>query len=156
MSDMRPADVTERDLYVTRAFDAPRDIVWRFFTEPELIAKWFGPDEYHVPVDTVSITGDVGGEWNLSMVDNASGNAFPVRGVITQYEPPEYLEIRLDADTGVGALEDVVLRLRFHDHGEKTRVTLHQGPFNDLQREQTEAGWEESFVKLDGIFADRA
>ncbi|MCU1550121.1 MAG: hypothetical protein JWR36_681 [Glaciihabitans sp.] len=150
MSDIRPAGVSERDLYVTRAFTAPRALVWRFFTEPELVATWFGPDSFHVPVETISINLEVGGNWNLSMVDDDTGEAFPIRGTITQCDPPEYLEMRLGADTALGELEDIMLRLRFHDHGDKTRVTLHQGPFDDIQRDQTEAGWEMSFVKLDG------
>ena len=45
------------------------------------------------------------------------------------------------------------MHVQFHDHGEKTRVTLHQGPFTEEQRTQTAVGWEMSWVKLDGIFA---
>jgi uncharacterized protein YndB with AHSA1/START domain len=156
MTEISAADVTEKDLYVTRAFDAPRDVVWKFFTEPALVATWFGPDGFDTPPETVSIDLRVGGHWNLSMVMKESGAAFPVRGVITKCEPSEFLEMRLAADTERGELEDLLLRLQFHDHGEKTRVTLHQGPFEDLDRSETEAGWEMSFVKLDGLLQQRA
>jgi hypothetical protein len=41
------------------------------------------------------------------------------------------------------------LRIWLHDHGDKTRMTLHQGPFTPEFRDMTVDGWNESFVKLD-------
>jgi uncharacterized protein YndB with AHSA1/START domain len=153
MSEITPPAVSDRDVYITRAFAAPRETVWKFWTAPEQLASWFGPDGYHVPIETVTVELHEGGRWDLSMVDEA-GNAFPIRGRIVAITESEYLEIVLDADTGVGELEGIVLRVRFHDHGERTRVTLHQGPFTDEQREQTAQGWELSFVKLDSILEE--
>jgi uncharacterized protein YndB with AHSA1/START domain len=87
------------------------------------------------------------------MVDDG-GRAYPIRGRISALTEGEYLEIMLDADTGNGELEDIVLRVTFHDHGERTRVTLHQGPFTDEQRAATTEGWELSFIKLDRAFEE--
>ena len=50
----------------------------------------------------------------------------------------------------------VVLRVWFHDHGDKTRITLHQGPFTAEFRDMTAEGWEESFQKIDAIVAGAA
>ncbi|MDQ1608345.1 MAG: hypothetical protein QOE16_1077 [Microbacteriaceae bacterium] len=156
MTDNTPtsAEVTERDVYITRAFDAPRDVVWRFFTEPERIAAWFGPAGISTPVDTVTVELREGGRWELTMVDDATGAEYPLLGTIMTCIAPEYLEIVASAETGVGPIEDVVLRIQFHDHGDRTRITLHQGPFTDEQKEQTATGWEMSFVKLDKLFAE--
>jgi uncharacterized protein YndB with AHSA1/START domain len=154
MTEISASEVTDRDVFVTRAFDARREVVWKFFTQPELIAQWFGPTGITVPIDSVDVDLTVGGKWVLTMVDDASGEKYPIDGVIRVCEPPEYLEIGVGAQTAVGELENVTLRLQFHDHGGKTRVTLHQGPFTDEQREQTGAGWELSFVKLDAILTD--
>ena len=44
----------DTDVFITRAFNAPRDVVWKFFTEPEYMAKWFGPATTHVPVETTA------------------------------------------------------------------------------------------------------
>jgi uncharacterized protein YndB with AHSA1/START domain len=156
MTEISPQDVTDRDVYITRAFDAPRDVVWKFWTEPELLSEWFGPTTTHVPVETVTVELRVGGRWELSMVDDETGQAYPVRGRITRCEPPEYLEITANAESSEGDLENIVLRVQFHDHGDKTRVTIHQGPFTDEQRDMTAAGWELSFVKLDTVFANRS
>ena len=38
----------DTDVFITRAFAAPREVVWRFFTEPEYLARWFGPVGVHV------------------------------------------------------------------------------------------------------------
>jgi uncharacterized protein YndB with AHSA1/START domain len=149
--------VTDRDVYITRAFAAPRDVVWRFFTEPELIARWFGPRTFRVPAETVTVEPQVGGAYALTMVGIEEGELAPMSGVITAFEPPEYLEVTLGAHSQDVDLENVVLRIRFHDHGDRTRVTLHQGPFETADRDLTTEGWEESFGKLDEILeaADR-
>jgi uncharacterized protein YndB with AHSA1/START domain len=143
---------TERDVLITRAFDAPRSVVWRFFTEPARLADWFGPDGVHVDPASVVVELHPGGRWELTMIEDASGKASPITGVIAAVEPEEHLEIRMSArpDPGV-ELDDIVLRLWFHDHGERTRLTLHQGPFEPEFRDRTAEGWELSFAKIDEL-----
>jgi len=154
MTDTTP-EVTDRDVYITRSFDAPRELVWKFWTEPEHLAQWFGPADYSTPLETITISLEEGGAWSVAMRDDATGDLYPMNTRFVTVREPEYLEMVIDsADTnGLGTLEQLRLRVTFHDHGEKTRVTLHQGPFTEEQREQTSVGWEQSFVKLDAIFA---
>ena len=52
---------------VTRVFDAPRERVWKEWTEPERFADWFGGTEWQVPMATVSMDVKPGGLWRLSM-----------------------------------------------------------------------------------------
>jgi len=143
--------VTDRDVYITRSFAAPRAVVWKFWTQPERIAEWFGPTGFTVPLETVTIELRVGGSWNLAMQDD-TGARFPITGEIVELVDEELLVVRLGAATGMGDIDDVLLRVQLHDHGELTRLTLHQGPFTDEQRSATAEGWELSFVKLDRIF----
>ncbi|MDJ0356648.1 SRPBCC domain-containing protein [Paenarthrobacter sp. PH39-S1] len=151
MSEASRREVTERDVFVSRAFAAPRDIVWRFWTKPELLASWFGPEGVTVPIESVTVDLVEDGRWELSMVDDSTGAANPIRGRIVSFQEPEYLEIRMKAKTAAGEVDDIILRLEFHDHGERTRMTLHQGPFTDEIRDMTLAGWVLSFAKLDTI-----
>ena len=153
MIETRPSDIADTDVYITRAFAAPRDVVFRFFTQPEQLASWFGPTGFHVPVDSVTVEPRVGGRWDLTMVDDATGEGFPIRATITEFVKPELLVGVMEADTAIGQLEDVTLRIQFHDHGELTRVTLHQGPFTAEARDMTATGWELSFTKIDAILA---
>lgn len=151
MSEGRQQEVTEHDVFISRSFAAPRDTVWRFWTEPQLLASWFGPEGVHVPVDSIIVELVEQGRWELTMVDNATGAGHPIRGRITAFQAPESLEIQLTALTEAGPVDDVVLRLQFHDHGDRTRLTLHQGPFTDEIRDMTHAGWVLSFTKLDTL-----
>ena len=146
----------DTDVFITRVFNAPRDVVWKFFTEPEYMARWFGPSTVHVPEETVKVQLHPGGSWDLDMVDNATGEHYPLRATLTAVIPPEYLEgsevSGAETMTPDGRTP-VTLRIWLHDHGDKTRMTLHQGPFTTEFRDMTSAGWNESFEKIDAILA---
>ena len=144
-------EALDTDVFITRVFNAPRDVVWKFFTEPEYMAKWFGPATTHVPVETVNVQLHPGGRWDLDMVDNETGEHYPIRAELTAVIPPEYLE-GVESN-GAGMTPDghspITLRIWLHDHGDKTRMTLHQGPFLPEFRDMTVDGWNESFIGLD-------
>lgn len=145
--------VLDSDVFITRAFKAPREVVWRFFTEPEHLARWFGPAATHVDAATISVDVRAGGNWDLDMVDDASGEHYPMRATLTAVIPPEYLEGTATAGPQAGT---VTLRIWLHDHGDTTRLTLHQGPFEPEFRDMTTAGWTESFDKIDAILEESA
>jgi uncharacterized protein YndB with AHSA1/START domain len=148
--------VADTDVFITRGFRAPRALVWKFWTQRELICQWFGPSALTVPLDSVTIELEVGGRWQLAM-ETPDGHRFPMRGIITELVPEQLLVVSADAETdGLGEIEGVTLRVQFHDHGELTRVTLHQGPFTAAQRTATAIGWEESFVTMDALFEEGA
>ena len=149
MTDMTVPDIpvaADTDVFITRVFAASREVVWRFFTEPAYLAKWFGPATVHVELRA-------GGAWDLDMVDDASGDHYPLRVRLTTVIPPEYLEGSASADAQDGEIRDVTLRIWLHDHGDKTRMTLHQGPFAPEFRQPTVDGWTESFHKVDDLLA---
>ena len=145
-------DVTDSDLFISRTFAAPRDVLWRFWTEPEHLAKWFGPAEVHIDDASVIVEPHVDGRWELDMVDNDSGARDPMRAVLRVVIEPEYLEGFVETASD-GEISGVTLRVWFHDHGDRTRITIHQGPFLEEHLELSRVGWESSFEKLDAIFA---
>lgn len=147
-----PAQVDDH-VYITRAFEAPREIVWKFFTDPEYLVKWFGPHAIHTDPDSVEIDLRPEGVWNLDMVDDDGPGRYPMRARLTTVIAPEYLEGRVDADAQEGDIRGVTLRIWLHDHGTKTRMTLVQGPFSPEFCSQTTNGWLESFDKIDAIVA---
>jgi uncharacterized protein YndB with AHSA1/START domain len=152
MTDTTPAG---QYLNITRAFAAPRSVVWKFWTQPEYLAKWFGPDGFHVPVESVEIDLRVGGVWNLVMVDEATGDEHAMRSTITELIDGELLVGSATANTADGEIT-VTLRAQFHDHGDLTRLTFTQGPFSDTHAHETARGWEMSWVKLDSILEGAA
>ena len=62
----------------SREFDAPRELVYRAFTEPELLVQWLGPRKYKMTIDRFDLRD--GGTWRYVHSDDA-GNAFGFHGV---------------------------------------------------------------------------
>ena len=109
---------------ITRVFDAPRETLWRYFTEPELFAEWFGHEPYET---TAEMDVREGGRWSAKMVSKEDGSELPFRG--------QFLEI-VEHERVVQTFEDVenpdnklteTLTTTLEDAGDgKTRVTYHQ------------------------------
>jgi uncharacterized protein YndB with AHSA1/START domain len=70
----------------TRTFDAPRDLVFRAFTEPELLVQWLGPRRYTMTIERYDVRD--GGTWRYVHADEA-GNAFGFHGVFHGDPSPE-------------------------------------------------------------------
>jgi uncharacterized protein YndB with AHSA1/START domain len=156
MTDAIRTNVTERDLYITRSFNAPIDVVWKFWTQPEFLAQWFGPVGIHTPVESISIDLRPGGHWRLAMQSDETGEKYPMNAELVEVIENELIVGVEEAEMNGDGPEKLFLRVQFHDHGDKTRITLHQGPFTDEFKEMTSKGWEDSFQKMDAIFAGGA
>jgi uncharacterized protein YndB with AHSA1/START domain len=138
---------------ITRIFDAPREVVYRAFTDPDQLAQWFGPVGCWVPRESVDVDARVGG--HLRFVMTAPDVSSPVDATFTEVAENELLVAAMEASgiPGVAGSIRVELRLEFHDEGDgKTRLELRQGPFATGQLgSDTRSGWESSFTKLDAL-----
>jgi uncharacterized protein YndB with AHSA1/START domain len=74
------------DLTYERVFDAPRDLVWRANTDPELIPRWWGPHRHQTRVEEMNV--HPGGTWRFVSVDG-EGNEFAFYGEYLEVTPPE-------------------------------------------------------------------
>jgi uncharacterized protein YndB with AHSA1/START domain len=144
---MSTVPVTE--LRLSRDFAATPQELFTLFTDPAMLALWFGPAAFTVPFESVVVELREGGDWSLSMVETATGRTYPIRGTVVFFAPGERLELRLDADVGDEVLTEVGLRVLFRDGG----LDLEQGPFTEEQRDTTAKGWELSFQKIDAVLA---
>jgi uncharacterized protein YndB with AHSA1/START domain len=149
MSDRRTAQ--DQQVLITRIFDAPRDLVFQAWTDPDQVAEWYGPDGFDTPRETVTIDLRVGGRWELGMVQKKSGTMFPVSYEIGELDPPRLLVLKSEPMPAVGIHEPTVTRIELHDHGDKTRMSLSDGPYTDSTH--AEAGWNGAFAKLDALLA---
>jgi uncharacterized protein YndB with AHSA1/START domain len=149
MTDMHAAQ--DQVVLITRVFDAPRDLVFRAWTDPDHVAQWFGPESFDTPRDTVKIDLRVGGRFELTMVQRASGARQPVRYEIAELDPPRLLVLTSAPMPELGMHEPTVTRVELHDEGGRTRMTLSDGPYT--QSVHAEAGWNGAFAKLDALFA---
>ena len=146
------------DLIIERVFDAPRELVWKAFTDPDQIAQWFGPVGYHVPRETVTIDLRVGGEMTFTMVPEEEGMppGGESSGVISELVEPSLLVTDEDIApelVEVFGAERITMRLELHDEGGKTRIVLHQGPYGEHILGDAREGWGSSFTKLDKLLA---
>ena len=149
MSDM-PA-TQDQQVLITRVFDAPRELVFAAWTDPEQVALWFGPEHLDTPSESVAIDLRVGGRYTLTMVQRDSGREFPLEYEIVELDPPRLLVLRSEPMPELGNHEPTFTRVELHDHGDKTRMTLSDGPYAEAGH--AEAGWNAAFGKLERVVA---
>jgi uncharacterized protein YndB with AHSA1/START domain len=79
---------TEREVVMTRVFDAPRRLVFDAVTKPELLRRWFGPRGWSLVVCEADLK--VGGAWRW-VLRGPDGRDMGMRGVYKEITPPERL-----------------------------------------------------------------
>ncbi len=146
------------DLIIERVFDAPRELVFEAFTDPDQLSQWFGPVGYHVPRESVTVDLRVGGVQRFEMVPDSP--EMPVAGwssgVFDEIVEPALLVMHEDLEgeaVAVFGASRITMRLEFHDEGGKTRLVLHQGPYADAILGDAREGWGSSFTKLDTLLS---
>jgi uncharacterized protein YndB with AHSA1/START domain len=143
------------ELRMTRVFDAPRELVYRAFTDPDQLARWFGPVGWSVPRNTVSSEPVVGGHQRFTMVnDSDAAQNSAVNATFTEVIENELLVGTEDVVmTDTEGKQKFTLRLEFHDENGKTRLELRQGPYSPDWESGAREGWGSSFSKLDALLA---
>ena len=146
------------DLIITRVFDAPRALVWKAWTDPEHMKRWWGPEGFTSPSCTMDVR--VGGRF-LWCMRSDKGKEYWNTGVYQEIVPLErivYTDSFADPQGNVvpashyGMPEDIptenVVTVTFAEYGGKTTMTLRHamppGPMSDMTRK----GWNGSFDKL--------
>jgi uncharacterized protein YndB with AHSA1/START domain len=147
MNDPTPAAADDQEVLITRIFEAPRETVFRAWTDPEELSAWYGPDGFDAPRERINIDLRVGGRYELTMVKRDSGAEFPLGYEIVELVAPELIVLRSDPMPEAGMHEPTVVRVELHDHGEKTRMTLTDGPYR-AGAGHAEVGYMAAFDKL--------
>src|SRR5438270_6017567 len=83
---LKVATPTDREIVMTRVFDAPRHLVWDAFTKPELLKRWFGPRGWSLVVCEVDLR--IGGGFRF-VLRSPDGKEMGMRGVYREIVPPE-------------------------------------------------------------------
>jgi uncharacterized protein YndB with AHSA1/START domain len=146
MPDSSPAQTADQQIVITRVFDAPRALVFRAWTDPDHVAKWFGPQGFEIPRDSVVIELRVGGRFELRMVSAQMGFDTGLAYEILELVEPELLVLRHEAKPELGIPDATVTRVELHDENGKTRMVLTDGPY--VESGHAEAGWSQAFDKL--------
>jgi len=126
-------------LRLTRVFDAPRDVVFRAWTDPEQMRRWFCPQE-HWGVE-VAVDARAGGAYRIAMRDTDAGRDHVVRGTFREVRPPERLVFTWQWEATPG-FPVTLVTVEFRDLGGKTEVTLiHEALPTAELRQKHEHGW---------------
>ena len=149
----------ERVLAITRAFDAPRSLVFKAWTDPKHVARWWGPKGFTTPFCKIDLR--PGGAFHYCM-RSPEGREFWGKGIYREIVDPEQLVFTdFFADekgnpvpaTQYGMSPDwpaeMLVRVTFAEHEDKTRLTLqHVGIPSGTEGDSCEAGWTESLERL--------
>jgi uncharacterized protein YndB with AHSA1/START domain len=149
LKDSQPA---EREVVLTRVFDAPLELVFRVWTEPAHLARWWGPRGFTNPICESDLR--PGGAYRIVM-RAPDGSEYPCQGIYKEIERPRRLVFTNNAIGGDGTpvLEGLTTVL-FTEQGGQTKLTLRTRAkavvdFARAYLSGMEAGWAQSLEKLD-------
>lgn len=145
----------KQELFITREFDAPRDLVYKAHIDPKLYVQWLGPHGYEMILETFEPV--TGGKYRYLHKD-IHGNEFGFHG--TFHEMSEELMIQTFEFEGLPERGHVVLdTMRLEElPGNRTRVTI-QSVYQSVEdrdgmvQSGMETGVREGYERLDDILA---
>ncbi len=155
-----------RTIHITRIFNAPRERVWKAWTERDMVKQWWGPKDFtapHIEIDfrvggkyLYAMHGPVGSEFDKDMWSGGEYlDIVPMEKIVaTDYFTDEHGNKVNGAETGMPGEwpDEMKVTITFEDAGEgKTKITLvyegHPADFADM----AEQGWSESLDKFETI-----
>jgi uncharacterized protein YndB with AHSA1/START domain len=142
-----------REVRITRTFDAPRELVFRAWLDPDQLAGWIAPAGLEVPRSSVEVDARPGGVIAYAMVDPSSGREYPTRFEIVELAEPELLLLESPPQPEFGFVERMTTRVVFEEDGDRTTVTITQGPHTDETAPDAQAGWNSVLDNLDALLA---
>ena len=144
------SETADRTLVIERVFRAPPDKVFRAWTDPEILVRWWGPEGMHIPDCEMDVR--PGGAWRTTMA-NKDGDTYTVAGEYREIAAPNRLVMTwgwIQDDGRRGHETEVVVTFEDVPHG--TRMRLVQSVFQDAeQRNSHEMGWQSTLNDLEKV-----
>ncbi|MBS1701584.1 MAG: SRPBCC domain-containing protein [Armatimonadetes bacterium] len=146
-------DPESLDLLMSRTFDAPRDLVWQAWTDPNMLMRWICPHGFSVMYAKIDL--QVGGGWSTAM-RHSDGDEYFMEGTYREIDPPRRLvmthkwmgENRPETDP----LKDGLITVDLVEIGGKTLMTFrHAGLPSVESREDHRGGWNGAFDHLNEL-----
>lgn len=130
MADQIPEGVVSASsaadgIVIVRVFDAPRELVYRAWTEPERFATWFGEHGSSIPLENISMDARPGGAWSAVMLHGPDQIEIPFGGQFLELDEPEHIVLTLTDPDGGPGVETMTVDLE--DLGDdRTQMTFQQ------------------------------
>ena len=159
----KPAEVTlpsDREVRVTRTFNAPRQLVWDAHTRPELMQKWLGYDGWDMPVCDMDVR--VGGKYKWQWRNREDGTEFGFFGTFTEVNRPsnivheEYYDPG-DMNVAMPAGDPCIVSLDLSEQSGVTTLVCNMTFASKEARDGAVStgmtdGMEHSYTRLDDLF----
>jgi len=143
----------EEGITIMRVFEAPREQVWREWTEPERFADWFGGSEADVPLSTVSMDVREGGAWRTTMFVGPGHREIRWKGEYREVVEPERLAFTLSDQPGEEEYELVTVLLTDLGEGRTEMLFQQRGRMSAQQYKRAEEGWSSFFDRIEDHLA---
>jgi len=140
------------ELVVDRTYNAPRDLVWKVFTDPAHARHWMGPR--HHPAVAFEQDVRVGGRWSLTLKSVEDGKLLKQGGVFREIAPRERVVYTMSWDEAHPANgPEMLISIDFSDAGaDKTRVVFRQEGLPSIpERDGHNEGWNSAFDRIDDL-----
>ena len=144
-------DPVAADLVLTRFVAAPRDLVFRVWTEPQHLARWWGPEGFTNP--RCEADPQPGGRLRIDM-RSPDGTVYPCAGFFLEVTPPEKLAFTSGClDDKDVLMMEILNTVTFTERDGGTEIVLHahvlkKSPESQRHLAGMEAGWTQSLVRL--------
>ncbi|MGA7204343.1 MAG: SRPBCC domain-containing protein [Specibacter sp.] len=143
-------DAGANTLTIVRVFNAPRELVFAAWTDPDQLAQWWGPKELHTPRESVSVDAQVGGTWTATMVMTETGQEYPTTAKFTRIDPPNGFEMR--EEPGDIFPFAVTMKATFEEVDGRTVMTVVQHfDVESFDFSNSILGWGTSLDKLHAL-----
>jgi uncharacterized protein YndB with AHSA1/START domain len=143
----------ELTLEIKRLLSAAPSVAFAAFSEPNELAKWWGPQGFTIP--SMEFDPRVGTTYRIEM-QPPEGDSFNLIGEFRDVDPPARLAFTFVWEDPDPEDVETLVGLSFRDLGGSTEVALTQGPFQtDARRSLHRDGWTDSFDKLEHLMSAR-
>jgi len=142
-----PVSPTGRELVITRILDAPRALVFKVWTQPEHVVRWWGPKGFTLPSYKADFRS--GGAYRYLM-RSPEGTEHRLVGTFREIFEPERLVFPFAWEDEEGKLgPETLVTVTLEEQGAKTKLTLHQAVFESVTaRDSHNQGWSETLDRL--------
>ena len=146
------AGIDDRELVMTRRFDAPRALVFKAWTDPVHAIRRWGPRHY--PAIMLEMDPRPGGRWRGCLKSTDDGSLKPQSGVFREVWSPERLVFTFGWDEPGGRGPETLVTIDFLEEESVTLMQFRQGRFNTAPNcEGHRFGWSSTFDRLEEILA---
>ncbi|KAM3095865.1 SRPBCC domain-containing protein [Phormidesmis sp. 146-12] len=139
---------SERELTITRRFDAPRSLVFQVWTQPADFSQWLGPKDFTTIACQMNVK--VGGIYR-ACIRSPDGNDHWMQGIYREVIAPERLVFTFAwEDENSQPKHETLVTVTFVEQNNQTLMTFHQSIFESPEsRDSHRSGWTECFDRLE-------